>query len=76
MDHYVAVITILAMCFGYSLIKLLITSRNGKRARENGCEERTFSLESQDQLSTRAEELLKRIRNLEEIMSSEKDERS
>ena len=69
-------IAVLAMCLGYSLLKTLITPKSeyrkaGKRRstyREKGHDKQEYS----EDLEQRAQDLLKRVHTLEEILASER----
>ncbi len=73
MEGPVFVITLVAMCMGYSLLRHILAPRGEKisKKRRRGCEPNPMTYEEQIELQTRAEELMRRVNTLEEIVASE-----
>ena len=79
MEGGILVITILAMCLGYSLVRHLINaisgaggrSRKNKRAATHP--NHGMSLKDQEALQAKAKELMRRVETLEEIIASESE---
>lgn len=72
------VVAIVAMSLGFALMKHLITAiwgspgeRRRERKRHRKAPAATMSMEEQETLISRAEDLLRRIETLEEIVSSD-----
>ncbi len=72
MPFEVMVVSIVAMCLGYSLLRHILRPRRntGKGKRE------TKVIYENEGLQARADDLMNRLRNLEEIIASEKTTRS
>jgi len=78
MEGPVFVITLVAMCMGYSLLRHFIAPRGEKRSKKSrrNCQPDLMSYEEQIELQTRAENLMKRVNTLEEIVAAERSTRS
>ena len=77
MPGEIMVVTIVAMCLGYSLLRHLILAISGQGRKATGrghgraCSEQVPKPEHQDALQAKARDLVRRIDTLEEIMAAE-----
>lgn len=69
MESFQFVIVLVAMCLSYSLLKHILSPR--KPASKKSRRRQIFSREYSENLQSRADEMLKRLSTLEEIITSE-----